>query len=139
MTVISIIGMIAMIGSCVNKPMPPKDEYVYRGQVPDSIVIHKADIEKIAELVHYRQSEIEYKRSENNLLLKVAGTVILLLLSGLMWFLRQMLATIPKLQGEVSKLSIVIATSEQWNKDQKAGCEERHRDLNEKINQLHRK
>jgi hypothetical protein len=53
-----------------------------------------------------------------------------------MWFLRQMLVSIPKLQSDVNKLSTVIAASEQWNKDQKEFCHDKHADIDRRLNIL---
>ena len=131
--VLTVFTFISLIISCSNKPVLPSYGDVYRDAMPDSIMLKEADLNHIAEMVQYKQYKIEYERSQNNTLLKIAATLITLLLGGLMWFLRQMLTTIPKLQTEVNKLSLTISASEQWNKDQRDRCVERHAELNEQL------
>ena len=135
LTVIGIAALMTIVASCVDKPEIPQ-QMTYRGEVPDSIYLRQQDIEMIAELVNAKNAEKDYKQDVNNMMLKVSGTLILLLLGGLMWFLRQMLSTIPKLQGDINKLSMVLSASEQWDKDREKSCEERHEQIERRINKL---
>jgi len=136
LTVIGCLALFSLAMSCVNQPEPPATELKYRKAVPDSVFLRKQDIEEIAELVKYDQALDEYKREMNNMILKVAGSLISLLLMGLVWFLKKLMDAVPKLQSEVNKLSIALAASEQFNKDRDKRCDQLHEQIERRLNKM---
>jgi len=136
LTVIGCLALFSLAMSCVNQPEPPQQEMTYRGTVPDSVFLRKQDIQEIADLVKYDQALDEYKREMNNMILKVAGTLISLLLMGLVYFLKKLMDAVPKLQSEVNKLSIALAASEQFNKDRDKRCDDLHEQIERRLNKM---
>jgi len=136
LTVIGCLALFSLAMSCVNQPEPPQQEMTYMGTVPDSVYLRKQDIQEIAELVKYDQALDEYKREMNNMILKVTGSLISLLLMGLVWFLKKLMDAVPKLQSEVNKLSIALAASEQFNKDRDKRCDQLHEQIERRLNKM---
>jgi len=130
------MALLALALSCAHRPDMPIQELTYRGSVPDSVFLRQQDIEKIAEMVNHQDALTEYKREVNNMILKVAGTLITLLLSGLIWLLKRMLDAVPKLQVEVNKLNLALAASKQFNTDQKVYCDKVHEDIEHRLEKL---
>ena len=137
LTVIGALALVTLIASCINEQQPVTQS-VYRGAIPDSIYMRMQDLEHIADYLKRKEQTASESKELSQALLGISGTLILLLLGGLMWFLKLMLVSIPKLQVDVNKLNTTIAASEQWNKDQKDSCVERHKDLNQRLNKLER-
>jgi len=148
LTILAAIGLVALMAACNQELKKPDTVPVYRGEVPDSVYLQQAQIEQLADLLKYKQ-ELIYQERDNSatgILYKVVGVVIMLLLSGLLWFLREQLLAnkdqsriTRNLQTEVQRLSFTIATNEEYGKDYRNECHNTIQDHETRIRKLETK
>lgn len=127
-----IVILIALSTACrktMDNPVTKQDE-VYRGPATEEVVLHRQDVEMIAQYVNQRDKTTE-------LLYAVVGFLLVLLLGGLLFVLRWLVITnrdtISALRTDMSALQQSLAIIIKGNEDGQVLCQQRHQELERRI------
>lgn len=118
-----------------------------RGQVSDSVYLYYTDLEAIADILKEKK-ETQEQEKENRLkmeriLYSTVGTVISLLLGGLLWFLKKQLEVNTQdakerelLRNEMIELRVAIVQVKDHQESSKENCNNNHSTINHRLKRL---
>lgn len=118
-----------------------------RGQVSDSVYLYYTDLEAIADILKEKK-ETQEQEKENRLkmeriLYSTVGTVISLLLGGLLWFLKKQLEVNTQdakerelLRNEMIELRVAIVQVKDHQESSKENCNNNHETVNHRLKRL---
>ena len=126
LTVVIVLQFIILLAACTKTVRNPvtKDDYTYRDSTTKEVVLHKQDVEAIAEYIQQTDKSTQ-------ILYSVAGFVFTLLLGGLIYVLKIFITSNRKLIDATQTLALEMATTKQFNKDRVISCESIHKRVDE--------